>query len=265
MMFVLTVAVSRAVPLLFLFSALLVVGRFLYDRYRPANPTAATAVFLAVPLLGVLGAGPYILRSGALVAAELSVSLEKWENVDRFYELHYRLGGRPALRLHYNWVSALMNLERWPDAEEKLLFTVRTEGDRAIAAPQTIYLLGVARYYQGRFPAAAKTLSAVADGEAFFLKPYLLGRIAEHEGRSDDALLLYERCVALRPDFLGALYQAVRLRLDRGDAAGARELWRPYRDTTAGADDPTLREVDAALANGRRLPEMEFRVVQFQS
>jgi tetratricopeptide (TPR) repeat protein len=218
-----------------------------------------------VPRLGLLGAGPYILRSGALVLAELSVSLEKWENVDRFYALHYRLGGRPALRLHYNWVSALMNLERWPQAEEKLLLTVRKEGDRAIAAPQTIYLLGVARYYQGRFPAAAKTLNAVADDEAFFLKPYLLGRMAEHEGRPDEALALYEHCVALRPDFLGALYQAVRLRLDRGDAQGARELWRPYREAMAGADDPTLREVDAVLARGGRLPEMEFRVVQFSS
>src|SRR5262245_22396948 len=132
MMFVLTVAISRAVPLLFLFSALLVLGRFLYDRYRPGNPAAATTVFLAVPMLGLLAVGPYILRSGALVLAELSVSLEKWENVDRFYALHYRLGGRPALRLHYNWVSALMNLERWPQAEEKLLLTVRKEGDRAI-------------------------------------------------------------------------------------------------------------------------------------
>jgi tetratricopeptide (TPR) repeat protein len=217
-------------------------------------------------MLGLLGAGPYIVRSGALVLAELAVSLERWENVDRFYALHYRLGGRPAVRLHHNWVSALMNLERWPEAEEKLLLTVRKEGERAIAAPQTIYLLGVARYYQGRFPAAAKTLGAVADDGAFFLKPYLLGRIAERDGRPDEALTLYERCVALRPDFLGALYQAVRLRLDRGDAAGARELWRPYREAVGNpGDDPLLSEVDAALASGGRLPEMEFRVVQFHS
>ena len=52
MMFVLTVAVSRAVPVLFLVSALLVLARFLYDRYRPSNPRLAAVVFAAVPLLG---------------------------------------------------------------------------------------------------------------------------------------------------------------------------------------------------------------------
>ena len=92
---------------------------------------------VAALLVGFLGSFPLGARGGALVLAEMWYSLGGWQQVDRYYRLHQRLGGRPAPQLLVNWHKALMNLQRWADAERALLETVRMEGGRAITSPQT--------------------------------------------------------------------------------------------------------------------------------
>lgn len=266
MMFVLTLAISRAVPLLLLFSALLVVGRFLYDRYRVWRPAVARALFAAVLLLGLLGAAPFVLRSGTLVAAELFLSLGRWERAESLFATSHRLGFSASGILGQDWAETRMNLERWRGAEEVLLLGVERRGEEWIATPNTIYLLGICRYYQGRFEAAAQTLGALEDSPFFFLKPYFLGRVAERRGDPEEALGLYRRALELKPDLVAALYQSVRLLVARGERERAAALVADFRAGPGGvADAPEVwRRLEAAAAGQPvPLPEIEFRVVQF--
>ena len=265
MMFVLTLAISRAVPLLLLFSALLVVGRFLHDRYRGWRPAVARGLFAAVLVLGVLGAGPFMLRSAALVAAEFWLSLGRWERAESRFAASHRLGFDAAGILGQNWAETRMNLGRWRGAEEVLLLGVEREGDHWVATPNTIYLLGICRYYQDRLEPAARTLEAVEDSSFFFLKPYFLGRVAERLGDPDEALGRYRQALALKPDLLAALYQSVRLLTTRGELEEAAVLMAAFRRGQGDAAPPELwAGLEAAVAGSPApLPEIEFRVVQF--
>lgn len=262
-MFVLVLTVSRVVPLLFMWSAVLVAGRLLHDRYRPARPLAARGVFAGVLVLGLVGTTPWVLRSGALVAAEFWVSLGRWERADAAFELHQRLGGRPSRPLAHDWAVSRLNLGRWRGAEEVLLGTVsEAEEGGWLATPNTVYLLGVCRYYQGRWQAAERSLRAVEDSPVFFLRGYYLGRLAERRGEPEAAMELYRRCLELKPNLLAPRYQLVRLLLERGERQQARELVESYPSLGARRE-PLLDLLEKAVARpGVKLPPTEFRLVQ---
>jgi len=266
MMFVLTILISRMVPLLLFFSAILVAGRFLHDRYQRLRPLVAKGVFAGVLMVGVIGATPFMLRSTSLVAAEFWVTLGRWEEADHNFQQYSRLDGKLDDTLVRNWATVLMNLERWAEAEKVLLSSVRMEGKEAITTPYTIYLLGICRYYQGRWGAAETTLSAVADSPFYFLRSYYLGRLTEFRGDKAGATSHYLRCLEVRPDLLAPLYQAVRLLLEQEEHSTAAMIIDEFK---AGggpyANDPLLVTLEEAVRSGdTSLPEVEFRVVQFQ-
>ena len=266
MMFVFTILISRMVPLLFFFSAILVVGRFLHDRYRQLRPSVANGVFAGVLVVGMIGATPFMLRSTSLVAAEFWVSLGRWEKADHNFQQYLQQDGKLDDALVRDWATVLMNLERWEEAEKVLLASVRMEGEQAITTPNTIYLLGICRFYQGRWGAAETTFSAVADSPIFFLKSYYLGRLTEFRGDTAGATAHYLRCLEAQPDLLAPLYQAVRLLLELEEYSTAAIVIDEFK---AGggpyANDPLLVTLEEAVRNGdTSLPEVEFRVVQFQ-
>jgi tetratricopeptide (TPR) repeat protein len=269
-MTVFSLALSRLVPLLFVASAVLVAGRFLYERYRGARPWLARVLFAAILGLGVLGGTPYVLRSTLLVAAETRFEMQDWTGADREFALYARLGGRLGPKRGADWASALMNLRAWPQAEAVLLSGVERGdlrqrggggGAGAKIAPNSLYLLGVCRYFDGRFDAAERTLAAVGAGP-FFLRQYLLGRLAERRGDLARARDAYRQALAANPALFPAVYQAARLALAGGDPAAASALLDRFEAGPAGGDPAKTAGIRQALASHSQLPDVEFEFLQ---
>jgi len=260
-MTVFSLALSRLVPLLFVASAVLVAGRFLFERYRGSRKWLARALFAAVLGVGVLGGTPYVLRSSLLVSAEARFEMQDWRGADRAFSLYARLGGSLGPKRCTDWASALMNLRAWPQAEAVLLSGVERKGGSARIAPNSLYLLGVCRYFDGRFDAAERTLEAVGSGP-YFLRPYLLGRLAERRGDVARARDAYRQALAANPQMFPAVYQAARLALAGADSAAASALLDRYEAGAAGVDPAKTAHLRAAVASHSQLPDIEFEFLQ---
>jgi tetratricopeptide (TPR) repeat protein len=263
-MTVFSLALSRLVPLLFVASAVLVAGRFLYDRYRGSRPWFARALFAAVLGLGALGGTPYVLRSSLLVWAEARFEAQDWTGADRAFSLYGRLGGRMGPKRCADWAYALMNLRAWTQAEAVLLSGIERGdrgGGRVKIAPNSLYLLGVCRYFDGRFDAAERTLAAVGPGP-FFLRHYLLGRLAERRGDVARAGDEYRQALGANPAMFPAVYQAARVALAAGDADAARALVDRFEAGPSGNEPAKTARIRQAVASHQQLPDVEFEFLQ---
>ncbi len=262
MMLLLTTAVSRLVPLLFVSSALLVAGRFLHNRYAPAHRLLGRSVLAAVLVVGLIFLFPYTARSAALVVSQYAYLRRDWERVDRLFSFYRRLGGREGEAMAGSWAAALMNLRKWREAEAVLISTTRRIGSHVQATPYTVLLLGICRYYDGRLGWAEKTLRAVPDSSDNYLRDYFLGRLAELRSDVPEAIASYERCLDKAGNLFPAVYQLVRLRLLREENDKAAEALSRFpgfqSDSHAG-----MRELAEAVAGGRPVPPpREFVIVQ---
>ena len=260
MMFVATLLISRLVPLLFVASACLIAGRWLYDRYRTDRPGAAKAIFAAVLVLGLVGVAPYILRSAALVRAEFHMTLGNWAEVSRSFQTAERFGEDVGDLLRADWVAAEMNQQRFAEAEAVLLDgKERGQGLEL----DTIYQLAICRYYLNRVDEARGLFESIPDNARFFLRPYFLGRAAERRGESDAALAHYQRALELQPDLFAARYQTVRQLLARGDHAAAAAQLAAEPNAESLVANPHYQTLQTAISQSRtEVPPVEFILVQ---
>jgi len=270
MMFIVTLLVARLVPMLLIASVALVAGRFAYDRYRGWNETAARAVFALILLLGAVGLAPAVFRARSLAAAEWNFGNMEWQRSVDAYDRYQRLGGRLGSSLGANHAKALMNIGQWDAAEETLLETVprESESSSGVAAPsETIYLLGVCRYYSGRLGLARRTLESLPSSSAFFLASYYLGRIQERSGDPARAIELYRAGIELEPEFFASHYHLVRLLVETGQMESAAAAFNAMPESfSAGPQASHLGSLRSALMNpDTQIPEVEFQIVQMAS
>src|SRR5262249_42304854 len=120
LMEVLALLLSRLVPLLLLFSASLILGRFLFDRLRNWSTMVARCVFAGFILLGPALAVPYIARLIYRFAAERAYAERHWEDADRLFLRYRELHGHETETTRFHWALSLMNLRQWRAAEEVL-------------------------------------------------------------------------------------------------------------------------------------------------
>jgi len=219
----LTLALSRAVPLLLLASASLVLARLVHDLVSRKSPAMGLAAFAAVLGLGVAALAPFSLRASCVVRGSAAFEHARWSAASRAFSDLEAAGGKLGPRLGYEYGAALMNQRRFAEAERVLLGTVeRRPGARTVAvSPRTVIALGVCRYHARRLDAAEKTFAAVQAPELAYLRSYFLGRIAELRGDRAAALRGYDAALSGLPAFLPAAFQLVRLRLAEGDGGGA--------------------------------------------
>jgi tetratricopeptide (TPR) repeat protein len=264
MMLVANLAVARLVPLLLLLSVVLVAGRVAYDRYRVRHEALARVVFGGILTVGVLAVTPYCLASSSLVRAELAVSLGAWARASSHFDTYARLAGRPADHLARDWVVSLMNLHEWDRAEVLLQEGVKAAGGEAITTPDTVYLLGICRYYQGRYDYAERTLRALKEGPGFPLREYLLGKLGEARGDATLAEGHYRRALELEPALFAARYHLVRLLAADGRMEEAlTTLQQVPEGTDRHAHNPLFEALREALAGRSPVPSpVEFALVQ---
>jgi len=264
MMLVANLAVARLVPLLLFSSLVLVVGRAAYDRYRVRHEILARLLFAALLAVGLLAAAPYSLASSALVRAELAVTRGAWADAASHFDTYARLAGRPADHLARDWVVALMNLREWDRAERLLQEGVKAEGGGAITTPDTVYLLGICRYYQGRREYAEKTLRALSQGPAFPLREYLLGKLGEERGDARVAERHYRLALEIEPTLFAARYHLARLLASAGRMQEAGTILDQVPEGTDRLRRNPLYEPLREAITGRSPvpPPVEFALVQ---
>ena len=263
-MVLLVFVVARLAPALLALSVALVAGRFLHDRWVGTSRAAARAVFAAVLVAACVALGPYAIRSGILLRAELALRRSAWSEADRLLTVYRDLAGLPSAPIRADWAKALLNLRQWSRAEDLLLTLVSSKGaGKVSAAPRTVLLLGLCRYHEGRLPEAEQAFLAVPDGPDRYRRDYFLGRLAEERSDRSGAMKAYRRSLAAWPRFLPSLYQAVRLSLDAGDVAGAGQLLAAYaKDAPEQAGDPRLAALRNAVQEGRTVAVEEFYFVE---
>lgn len=265
MMLVLTIAVSRLVPLLFLTSFFLVAGRFLYDRFSASNRWLGSSLFICMLILGAIAAAPSTLRAYAVTMAETSYLRHDWESADRYFTWYAQLKGKCGDTLSRDWVQAVMNRKKWRVAEAILLAGMTRHGERVSALPENVMLLGICRYYGGNYFLAERTLLKLSQGmPQDYLKNYFLGRIAEKRGDSQAARAHYEDSLKESPVFFPAVYQAIRAQILLGDRDAALRTMNAF---TGGRklNDPLLKTCEDAIRGGPAPAPMEFLIVQISS
>jgi len=263
-MFLFTLAVSRLIPAVFAISACLVLGRFLHDRLVKRSRAGARIGFGVVLALGAFFIVPYLSRTGFLVAAERSFQAGNWPDANQRFVRYRQLGGRLNATLNLDWASTLLNLRQWREAETVLLSGMRRTARGVNALPRAVLLLGVCRYYEGRFEASTKTFQALGTTSAqTYLASYFLGRMAEKKEEVSPAIAAYRRSLQEAPRFYPAVYQAVRLLLRNGDQAGAQTVLAGFVGPGAGAgEDAEIAQLRQAVGGRTTLPDREFYLVQ---
>jgi len=261
---VLALFLSRLVPLLLLFSACLLLGRFAFDHLRGRSELVARSIFAGCILLGPALAIPYVARLGYRLAAERAYSNRRWEDADRLYQRYRELHGRETEVIRFHWGVSLMNLRQWPAAEEVLLGTARPDPAPGEIPRPLRTSVGICLYYEGRSDRAEKVLEAAADPGQIYLSAYFLGRLAERRGDFGQAIEWYEAGLGRSPHFYPAVYQTVRLRLLRHESVEARKvLTRFLAGPDSAGQEPLARSlVEAAAGRGPIPAEREFLLVQ---
>ncbi|HKF44983.1 MAG TPA: tetratricopeptide repeat protein [Thermoanaerobaculia bacterium] len=262
-MFVFTLLISRLVPAALGLSLFLILGRFGYDWFAPRSRVLARVLFASVLGLGGLILLPYLLRTGVLLGAELAFEKDKWPDANGRFVLYRRLGGRTSETLNLDWASSLINMRRWREAETVLVSGVRRTPRGVDAYPRTILLLGMCRYFQGRFDESEKAFRAVCSGSNETVCHYFLARMADRRGDASGAIEGYRRSLRQTPQFFPAVYHSIRLLLASGDRSGARAVFQQFVGTGGVGDAPETASLGRAIeAGGGELPDREFFLIQ---
>lgn len=205
--------VSRVVPMLFIASLTLVLGRVAFDIVAKRDRRAAFVVFVLIGALGAVWIVPGIVRLTLMASAARAYKRGDWRAVDvALGELRER-GGREDKSLTRQWINAELNLGANDKAEGLILEHLRPQAGRKVAAePQEILLLGIARYRAGRPAQAERTLRAVpnAKGTDLFLRDYYLGRLAEMRGDCAAARQRFAASLKAQPKFYPAQHHLER-------------------------------------------------------
>lgn len=259
-----TYVVSRLVLLLFACSFLLVVSRYLFDKIARKSSLVARWVVIGIIVISCFLLFPLGRRSTLIILAKKNLSAGNWESADRQFVAYREAGGRLSQDMRAWWTLALVNLQRFSDAEEIL----RVDLQHQAGGPQKIrsdmaLTHGVCQYYLGNKSGAEATFLSFPVAQRTFEVEYFVGRIREYQA-PDQALSHYQKSLAERPCLYPALYSALRLaaRLGRDDVRagliGACSANLPH-DL---AEDPLLRRLMTESASGlAALPNREFYLV----
>lgn len=257
----LTLGLSRIVPLLFAASFVLIAGRLAYDRLSPRRAAAGRGAFALVVLAGAAALTPYVGRAATLVSAEYAFSRADWAAAASRYSSYARLRGSSLGRAGARQALALMNLGRYADAEAAFLasFPRASHGTLRIS-PKDVLSLGLCRYYTGRLDAAERTLRAVSPGVSP-IRDYVLGQILDRRGEAEAATAALRASLVTAPCFYPALYQLVRVLRRDGREAEARAALERFCPA-GGQRGPTPPAPPLRLDGPQIPPEREFHFVQ---
>jgi tetratricopeptide (TPR) repeat protein len=156
----------------------------------------------------------------------------------------------PRVDLYVDWSALLLGLERFDEAEAKAVRGLEIDA----ANPYANFNLGLARMHTGRCPEAIpafeaalaptrrELLASVPGGPGVFLARayHHLGGCHRVAGRAQAAALAWESALEADPDRFATYLRLVRLRIERGDLAAARELAAELR-RRGGALTPSLQ------------------------
>ena len=252
--------VSRLVPMLFIGSLTLVLGRVCYDILAMRSRRAAVAVFALIGALGILWLLPGIMRLRLTTSAARAYRRADWRTVDTALRELRERGGHEDPSMTRDWITAELNLGDNAKAEALILEQVRPSEGRSVAAePQQILLLGVARYRGGRLQEAQRTLLAVPDarGTDLFVRDYYLGRLAEMRGDWGEAARRFEASIAAQPRFYPALHHLARCAMLMHDASLALRVIDRYA--------PRASALRAQVTSGTIPDNREFHVLFTQN
>lgn len=253
-----SIAVGRIVPILFGLSLTLVAARVVADR-ASRRATARGLVFALIVVLGCLLMTPFALRSAALVGAEIAVRAGESSKARARIEAYQDLGGTLRWRRAGRWGLFLLRFSYWKETERILSAVLDpSEGVAEGSRADLWMMLGLSAYHVGDLARAENALlhAGRPSAETGYLRDYVFGRLLARRGDLELAKRAYESALERYPGFIPALYQLIRLRLQAGDVAGARELAK--RLPRGAAASPVVDLLDASVAQGLPPPEREF-------
>ncbi|MCX6558404.1 MAG: hypothetical protein NTW95_13405 [Candidatus Aminicenantes bacterium] len=264
MMFVWNLAIFRFVVLLLSSSVFLLVGRFLYNRYRQRNLCVARCIFGAVLVTGTILIFPFFLRSVYIVSAEFNISISSWAKADYYFSLQDQIGGHLTAKLKNDWITSILNLQNYEKAELMLLQDMRLENGKVQANTNLVYNLAICCYFLRKWSVAEITFNAVRNERKFLLCDYFLGKLAEKRGNNEQALGYYLNSLQSNPLFFPSLYHAVRVLIKQKKFDEALTLLSHF--PSSGLDGRTISRISmltqAITLRQTNVPEIEFQFFQ---
>jgi tetratricopeptide (TPR) repeat protein len=262
--YLVSLLVSRIVPLLFATSAVLVLARVLTDRFISGRGLQKAA-FAAIIVGGLLLEAPFALRSFFLVNAEWAMYTRHEDDAARAVAAFHRLGGRLGAWRASRWTGFLVHAQRWEEARELVRLALAENGSRDPSYTSDLRLvLAISNYYLGQWDAADESLrQATSSSPAFlYLRDYFRGRLSERRGDDTDAVQAYASSLQRDAGFLPALYQLTRLLLVRGEIAAARQVLDRFAGSPPRIPPPSAIQVlRESVAAGSVPPAKEFVIV----
>jgi hypothetical protein len=259
-----SLAVSRVVPLVLLTTFVLVAARLVADRVA-SGPRTNRLIFGGLLVLGLLLQGPFALRSFALFEVERAMDRRDGEGAVRWMESFRRLGGRPGPLRTSRWMGFLVSRGLWAASRDLALERLADSPPPGVRQGSNLRIcLGIARYYLGETAAADADLRAATDPDPryLYLARYFEGRLAERRGDVPGAVDAYAASLVKDPAFRPALYQLVRLLVSASGPEAARAaLSRVLAAAPAAPDDPIVGALAAHLSAGTAPPGKEFELV----
>jgi tetratricopeptide (TPR) repeat protein len=259
-----SLVVSRIVPLMLITTVVLVVARFVADRIASGEATNR-AIFGGLLVLGLLLQVPFAFRSLALLQTERAILRGDAGDARIWLAKFRQLGGTLGPWRASRWMGFLVRERLWADARA---FAVDLLGDSTSKSASYVsdlrVSLAISCYYLGRSGEAEAALRAATSPhpEFVYLARYFEGRLAERRGDTHGAIEAYSNSLTGVAGFRPALYQLVRLLAASGRPDAARDaLARVLAAAPASPKDPLVNTLRAHVAAGTVPPEKEFEIV----
>jgi len=259
-----SLAVSRLVPLMLITTLVLVAARIVADRAASGERTNRL-IFGSLLVLGLLLQGPFALRSLALFETERAMERGDGPGALRWMESYRRLGGTPGAWRTSRWLGFLVNQRLWAASRDLALERLADPSAPGVRQASNLRInLGIARYYLGETASAEAALREATDPDPryVYLALYFEGRLAERRGDLRAAVDAYAASLVKDPAFRPALYQLVRLlAATSGSEAARAALSQVLGAAPASGHDPLVDALKAHLAAGTVPPVKEFELV----